>query len=114
MLQFFPSLCRGGFFICIPIFPLMKTCSHSSNTIQQILRLKKYDQRIGPLTLSHEKDASLLQRIARDIAQGILSIRDLLFTTGLGLSHHKEIPLRLPALLLPILHVLKQCKENSI
>lgn len=92
----------------------MKTCSHSSNTIQQILRLKKYDPRIGPLQFSHEKDAIFLQRIARDISDDILSTRDLLFTTGLGLSHHKEIPLRLPSLLIPALHILKQCKENNI
>ena len=73
----------------------------SANDIQSTFRLKGIDPRIGPLKPFDGSQSAILQKLSRDIHLGQAQCTDVLLTTGLGLSDNHEVPLRLPALLVP-------------
>ncbi|MDP7477500.1 MAG: hypothetical protein QF442_03570, partial [Candidatus Peribacteraceae bacterium] len=50
----------------------------------------------------------LLQALSRKIARTRRGCDRVLFTTGLGLSDSREIPLRLPAIMVPALHAMER------
>lgn len=83
----------------------------SANEIQSTFRLKGIDSRIGPLKLFDSSQSIVLQKLSRDIYQGRSKCTDVLLTTGLGLSDNYEVPLRLPALLVPGFQVMERQKE---
>lgn len=86
----------------------------SANAIHGALRLKGTDLRIGSLRPARTPDSVHLEQIARSIAQKRMSTRQLLLTTGLGLQGGGRVPVRLPALLLPGLHVLEQLQALGL
>lgn len=86
----------------------------SSNDVQKILRLRLAPKAIGPLSLADTGQATTLEQIARAISTAQKSIRDILLTTGLGISDRKGVPVRLPAVLVPALQILEQCKQKGI
>jgi hypothetical protein len=83
----------------------------SANQILSIFRSKGVDSRIGPLKHADTSQSSLLQSLAREISQGRAQCNEVLFTTGLGLSDSREVPLRLPAILVPALCAMERQKE---
>ncbi len=84
----------------------------TSNAIQQSFRLKGIDRSIDPLRLATSSDALPLERISREIAQGSLSVRQILLTTGLGMSAGPELPVRLPSLFLPGLRMMREFQQK--
>ncbi len=86
----------------------------SANAIHGALRLKSIDPRIGSLRPARTPDSVHLEQIARSISQKQMSTRQLFLTTGLGLQGGGRVPVRLPALLLPGLHVLEQLQTLGL
>lgn len=83
------------------------TIQPSANAVHSALRLKGVDPRIGSLRPARTSDSVHLEQIARSISQKQMFTQQLLLTTGLGLQAGAQVPVRLPALLLPGLHVLE-------
>lgn len=86
----------------------------SSNRIQGIMRLKQEADGIGPLRLSQPEHGKVFQKICKEIESGTTSTRNLLLTTGFGMHASCTFPARLPALIIPGLHVLEQCKDSGL
>lgn len=86
----------------------------SANRLQQTF-LFKDDKMAGPLRFIHGDDGKSLQIVSRSLQMSVQpNAKDyLLYTTGLGLSV-KDIPLRLPAVMVPTLRVMERLKELGI
>lgn len=95
---------------------LMESTSHkaSANQVQGMLRLKDNHQAIGPLRPARTPDALILEKIAKNIAQGTASSQQLLLTTGFGLHRNLKIPVRLPTLAIPGLNVMERMKDAGL
>lgn len=87
---------------------------YPANRIQGILRLKDNDPAVGPLRPARSSDATTVQSIALAIANGNLTSRQLLLTTGFGLSTNLRIPARLPALIIPGLQVMEKMIDADL
>lgn len=90
------------------------TSKVSANLIQSAIRLKDNDQAIGPLRPARSPDAAVLERIAKNIAQGVASSRQLLLTTGFGLHRSLKVPVRLPALAIPGFKVMERMQDVGV
>ena len=86
-----------------------------ANDIQRILRVKETPC-IGPLRLANpENDGPKLEKLCRDASQNPRILEETLLTTGFGLSSRTDqIPLRLPALLLPALETIRTAKKYGL
>jgi len=94
---------------------LMESTSKvSANLIQSAIRLKDNDQAIGPLRPARSPDAAVLERISKNIAQGVTSSRQLLLTTGFGLHRSLKVPVRLPALAIPGFKVMERMQDAGV
>lgn len=90
------------------------TSEISANFIQGTLRLKDNSQEIGPLRPALNTDSFEIQEIAKKISQGMISTSQLLLTTGFGLDSTLEIPVRLPALIIPGLKIMERMKNADL
>lgn len=86
----------------------------SANLIQKTIRLSGYNSGIGPLRLADPSHGSLLQDFSRRAAAGETSTENILFTTGYGIHRSHVFPVRAPALMLPVLHVLEEMKRIGL
>lgn len=86
----------------------------SANLIQKTIRLSGYNSGIGPLRLADPSHGSLLQDFSRRAAVGETSTENILFTTGYGIHRSHAFPVRAPALMLPVLHVLEEMKRIGL
>lgn len=91
----------------------MQTRIRSSNAPMQALLIK--DDAAGPLRLANGSDSQRLQRHVNNLVSTVSasSHSKILFTTGIGLKS-EEIPLRLPAVLLPALRAMEKMKELEL
>lgn len=85
----------------------------SSNDIQGLLRLKSVDKRIGPLRPARAEDTEI-QKISREISAGTISTRQLLLTSGFGIDTKLQIPVRLPALMIPGLQMMESMRKADL
>ncbi len=90
------------------------TTKASANLIQSAIRLKDNDQAIGPLRPARSPDAVAIEKIAKNIAQGVASSRQLLLTTGFGLHRSLKVPVRLPALAIPGFKVMERMQDAGL
>lgn len=88
--------------------------SPSANDIQACLRLKRVNTEIGPLTLADGAQGPVVETLVRSIVQKSHSFANVLLTTGLGLSREDSVPVRIPAILIPGLQVMEQCKKRGL
>lgn len=93
---------------------MSSTSRISANVCQQTFLLKE-DSVAGPLRFVEGEDGKRLQKISRQISaeQTPDAKKYLAYTTGLGLSL-RGIPLRLPALIVPTLKVMKRMHEIGV
>lgn len=86
----------------------------SANLVQKTIRLTDYNSGIGPLRLAKPSQGSLLQDFSRRVAASEASTENILYTTGYGIHRSYEFPVRAPALMLPVLHVLEEMKRIGL
>jgi hypothetical protein len=86
----------------------------SANLIQKTLRLTGYNSGIGPLRPARSEDSTVLQDFSNRIARGEADANNILYTTGYGIHRSYEFPVRSPALMLPVLHVLEEMKRIGL
>lgn len=83
----------------------------SANRVQQAVRLSNIeDTDVGPLRLVRGKDGLVVQAMARMLAQN-MGYSPFLLTTGLGIHPSGDIPVRLPAMLLPTVRMLERLEQ---
>lgn len=85
------------------------------NKVQEILRIRKQPFSIGPLRLANpEADDQKINKLSQQIAEGSIAPSEILLTTGMGLSaKSQDIPIRLPSLLIPGLHMMRTFKDQG-
>jgi hypothetical protein len=86
----------------------------SSNYIQGAMRLKSDEKIDSPLRPARTSDGFTIQKIAREIAQNNISAQHIILTTGFGIHRSLQIPVRLPALLLPALRIMERFHEVGL
>jgi hypothetical protein len=84
----------------------------SANTVFSTLLLKD-EKQSGPLRFAHSPDGLTLQAFSRELAADRKKADRMLFMTGTGLDAHR-IPVRFPALFVPVLRVMERCREIGI
>lgn len=88
----------------------------SINRIQEIFRVRRDAPDIGPLRLNNgEQDQRKLNKLCKDVANGLIRTDEILLTTGIGLSAKNDaLPVRLPSLLLPALQMMRRIRQTGM
>ena len=86
----------------------------SANRLLAVLRNKNAATAIGPLRFVDSQQNTELQSVARAVEARRISTSNVLFTSGLGLPRTADIPLRLPAIMAPVLSILEKQHELGI
>jgi len=88
----------------------------SKNLLQKTFRLKNGPKSIGSLKLANaQEDGPRFEKLCMELESGDRAPEHMVLATGLGLpANTSDIPVRLPALILPGLNILRQLKELGV
>ncbi len=100
--------------ISITPYSMNTAFSPSANLIQGTLRLQNCNPAIGSLRIARSSDSKTIQELCRGISKGERQTDDIVFTTGYGIHRSHTFPVRAPALMIPVLHVLEEMKRIGL